>query len=139
MIDDELKILNKIIHEAGLLSDAEFFKNHRNRRRLHATNNKGFLKVNRKGVPVFPVVNQYGGMSISVLKRSMAAAKRLHKKTGDTEYVDIMDQLKVYLKSVENKTYHLPINYKINGQLKHILKKTRDLGSLSNLGGIKEE
>lgn len=138
MIDDELKKLNKIIHEAGYVSDSEFFRNGKNRKRMYAADKKSFLTVNKKGMPVFPVRNQYGGMSISVLKRSMAAAKRLHKKTGDPKYNDIINQLKVYMKSVENKTYHLPINYEINGQLKKILKKTRDLGSLANLGGFND-
>ena len=137
MIDDELNKLNQIIHEAGYKSDSEFFRNKKNRKRLYATDKKSFLAVNKKGTPVFPVRNQYGGMSISVLKRSMTAAKRLHKKTGDSKYNDIINQLKVYMKSVENKTFHLPINYQINGQLKKILKKTRDLGSLSILGGLK--
>jgi len=137
MIDDELNKLNKILHEAGLVSDSEFFRNKKNRKRMYAADRKSFLAVNKKGVPVFPVRNQYGGMSISVLKRSMITAKRLHKKTGNSKYDDIINQLKVYMKTVENKTFHLPINYEINGQLKKILKKTRDLGSLSNLGALK--
>ena len=137
MIEDELNKLTKIVHEAGYVTDSEFFKSKKNRKRMYAADKKSFLGISKRGTPVFPVRNQYGGMSISVLRRSMAAAKRLHKKTGDPKYDDIVNQLKVYMKSVENKTFHLPINYEINGQLKKILKKTRDLGSLSSLGGFK--
>lgn len=130
----ELNKMRKIIHEAGYISDTEFFRNHKNRKRLHRQHPDSFLGVNAKGVPVFPVRNQYGGMSILVLRRSLSAAKRLYRQTGNHQYIDIIEKLKIYIKGVENKVMHLPINYKIHGELERILQKTRDLGSLSNLG-----
>lgn len=137
MVEDEILFLKEIIHEVGLVTNSEFFKDRENRRRLYNSNPDSFLAVNNKtNVPVFPCKNQYGGISISVLKRSLAAAKRLHSQTGNAEYKDIIDQLEVYMKQLNNKALHYPINYKLNGQLKDILKKTRDLGSLSNLGDV---
>lgn len=134
---DEIFFLKKIIHEAGFITNSEFFRDRKNRRRLYSSNPDAFLSTNIKtNLPVFPCRNQYGGISISVLKRSIAAAKRLHKQTGNDKYKDIIDQLEVYMKQLNNKALHYPINYKLNGQLKDILKKTRDLGSLSNLGEI---
>jgi len=134
---DEIIFLKKIVHETGFITNSEFFRDRKNRRRLYSSNPDAFLSTNAKtNLPVFPCRNQYGGISISVLKRSIAAAKRLHKQTGNDRYKDIIDQLEVYMKQLNNKALHYPINYKLNGQLKDILKKTRDLGSLSNLGEI---
>lgn len=133
----ELIFLKEIVHEAGFITNSEFFRDRKNRKRLYNSNPDAFLATNVKThLPVFPCRNQYGGISVSVLKRSLAAAKRLHKKTGNDRYKDIIDQLEVYMKQLNNKALHYPINYKLNGQLKDILKKTRDLGSLSNLGEI---
>jgi hypothetical protein len=135
---DILIHLKNIIHEVGLITNSEFFKDRKNRKRLYASDPKSFLAVNNKtNVPVFPCRNQYGGVSISVLKRSLASAKRLHSKTGNSKYKDIIDQLEVYIKQLHNKALHYPINYKLNGQLKDILRKSRDLGSLSNIGETK--
>ena len=131
-----LQKLKNIIHEAGLLTNSEFFKNVQNRKRLYSTNPKSFLALNKNGVPVFPVRNQYGGMSMTVLKRSLTAAKRLHRKTGDKRYHKIIDQIKVYLKLIEDKALTVPISYKVGGELQQILNKTRDLGSLSSLGNV---
>jgi hypothetical protein len=136
MIDKELTYLKEIIHEIGFLTNSEFFKDTQNRRRLYSANPDCFLAVSKSNIPVFPCRNQYGGISISVLKRSLAAAKRLHQQTGNAKYKDIMDQLEVYMKQLHNKALFYPINYKLNGDLKNILKQTRDLGSLSNLGEI---
>lgn len=137
MIEEILFFLKEIIHEEGFITNSEFFRDRKNRRRLQSSNPDAFLSTNTKTrLPVFPCRNQYGGISISVLKRSLSAAKRLHKQTGNAKYKDIIDQLEVYMKQLNNKALHYPINYKLNGQLKDILKKTRDLGSLSNLGKI---
>jgi len=137
MVKDIIIFLTEIVHEVGFVTNSEFFKNRKNRKRLYDADPDIFLAVNSKTkIPVFPCRNQYGGISISVLKRSLAAAKRLHTQTGNAEYKDIIDQLEVYMKQLNNKALHYPINYKLNGQLKTILKKNRDLGSLSNLGKI---
>jgi len=137
MIDDILFFLKDIIHEAGFITNSEFFKDKKNRKRLYSSNPDSFLSTNIKTrLPVFPCRNQYGGISVSVLKRSLGAAKRLHKQTGNSKYKDIIDQLEVYMNKLNNKALHYPINYKLNGQLKDILKKNRDLGSLANLGKI---
>lgn len=136
-IEEILLFLKDIIHEEGLITNSEFFKNIQNRKRLHASNPDIFLAVNNKtGVPVFPWRNQYGGISLSVLKRSIAAAKRLHQQTGHAKYKDIIDQLETHMKQLHDKVLHYPINYKLNSDLETILKKTRDLGSLSNLGKV---
>jgi len=132
----ELVFLKKIIHEAGFVTNSEFFKNKKNRLRLYKLNPDSFLAISKSGTPVFPWRNQHGGLSISVLRRSIAAAKRLHKQTGNSKYKDIIDQLEIYLKQLHDKALHFPINYKLNSDLEKVLKKTRDLGSLSNLGKV---
>ena len=137
MTSKELEFLRTVVHESGFVTDSEFFRNKNNRKRLYNSNPDIFLSINDKSkIPVFPWRNQYGGISITVLNRSLAAAKRLHKQTGDQKYKDIIDQLEVYKNMLNNKALHYPINYKVDGQLDKILKKTRDLGSLSNLGEI---
>lgn len=136
MVENEISFLKNIIHEIGFVTNSEYFKDVNNRRRLFKSNPDSFLAVSKSNVPVFPCRNQNGGISVSVLKRSLAAAKRLHKQTGNSKYKDIIDQLEVYMKQLHDKALHFPINYKLNGQLKSILKQTRDLGSLSNLGEI---
>lgn len=136
-IEEILLSLKNIIHEVGLMTNSEFFKNIGNRKRLYSSNPDVFLAVNQKtGVPVFPWRNQYGGISLSVLKRSIGAAKRLHQQTGNDKYKDIIDQLETHMKQLHDKVLHYPINYKLNSNLEEILKKTRDLGSLSNLGKV---
>jgi len=137
LIEEILTSLKDIIHEVGLITNSEFFKNVKNRKRLYASNPDAFLAVNDKtGIPVFPWRNQYGGISLSVLKRSIAAAKRLHQQTGNDKYKDIIDQLETHIKQLHDKVLHYPINYKLNSDLEAVLKKTRDLGSLSNLGKV---
>jgi len=136
-MEEELNFLRNIIHEIGLMTNSEFFRSVKNRRRLYSSNPDSFLAMsNKANVPVFPCRNQYGGISITVLKKSLSNAKRLHNKTGNKKYKDIIDQLTVYMKQLQDKALRFPVNYKIDGQLKTILKKTRDLGSLSNLGEI---
>jgi len=132
----ELFLLRKLVKESGLISDADFFKKKKNRKLLFKSDPDSFLSVSRNGIPTFAIKNQYGGISISVLKRSLANAKRLHAINKDKKYKDIIDKIQIYLKALELKVLTFPRSYKLDGALKDILNKSRDLGSLSNLGGF---
>lgn len=130
--------IRDIVHEAGFIPDAEFFKSRNNRKKLYKSDSKSFLSVGKNGTPVFAVKNQYGGVSISVLKRSLSSARRLYNKTNDKKYKGFVNKIEFYMKALERKALRFPRSYKVNGNLEKILKKTRDLGSLSNLGGLND-
>ena len=129
-----LRYIKKIVMEAGFVPEKDFFKNRRNRIKLHRSDPNAFLAVSNNGTPVFPIKNQYGGVSVSILKRSLYSAKSLYDRTMDEKYKGFVNKIEFYLKALERKVLHFPRSYKISGDLEKILKKTRDLGSLSNLG-----
>lgn len=135
---EELILLRKVVKESGLISDTDFFKKRKNRKLLYKSDPDAFLSMSKNGIPTFAVKNQYGGVSISVLKRSLANARRLHTRNKDKKYKDIMDKIQIYLKALEMKVLKFPRSYKITGDLKNILHKSRDLGSLSTLGGFRD-
>ena len=129
-----IKEIKEIVLEVGFIPDSDFFKSRNNRKRLHKSDPKAFLSVGKNGTPVFAVKNQYSGVSVSVLKRSLASAKRLYTKTKDEKYKGFINKIEFYIKALERKVLTFPRSYKINSDLEKVLKKSRDLGSLSNLG-----
>ena len=136
---EELILLRKVVKESGLISDTDFFKKRKNRKLLYKSDPNSFLSVSKNGIPTFAIKNQHGGVSLSVLKRSLANAKRLHALNKDNKkYEDIINKIKIYMKSLEMKVLTFPRSYKLGGDLKKILNRSRDLGSLSNLGGLND-
>ena len=136
MVNKNLDSLRTIVKESGLQSDTDYMKRRKNRILLYKSDPESFLSVSKNGTPTFAIKNQYGGFSVSTLKRSLANAKRLHKINKDKKYEEIINKINIYLKALELKVLKFPRSYKLGGDLKNILNKSRDLGSLSTLGGL---
>jgi len=120
----EIDILKDIVRSKGIITEQEFMSKKSNRVRLHSTNPKSFLAVGKNGTPRFPIVNQYNAVSMSTLKRSLAAARRQRSiAQNKSKYQKIIDKLKVYINRIEKRTNTYPVSYKIDNALKNILNK----------------
>lgn len=126
----ELKYLLETVHEFGFVPDFEFFRSKKNRIRLHKMRSNCFLDVSKGGLPIFPTTNQYGGLSLSVLKRSLTNAKRLYVLSGKREkYQKIIDKLKSYITSVEHRRLdsNSPTMYKASDAIQNLLLKSLNI------------
>lgn len=128
IIIEELK---ELLRENGLVSDIDFLRNIRNRIQLNKEHPGSFMCVNKKGVPVFPLLTQYGGISDVVLIRSIAAAKTMIKKTGDPKYIEILAKLMRYKKEYDNKTIKHPKLY-VNKELESVFNNVKKYNEYLN-------
>lgn len=116
--------IQSMISEFGVLPDQQFFKSHNNRKTLMKSNPKSFLNTSPNGTPTFPVRNQYGGLSYTMLKRGIAAARGMYSKTRDEKYLEIISKLEGELRALESRTHLHPIMYKPNtGLIDEVLDK----------------
>lgn len=126
-LDLELKFLEKLICECGLCGDLEFLKSVSNRKALQQTYPDAFLSTDKRGIPVFPTRGQFGSLSFSVLKKSLANANRLRNQTGDPKYDKIIELLANEIKKAKEKVSNKMQVYRVNSKIFSLLKndKTR--------------
>ncbi|MCK5021135.1 MAG: hypothetical protein KAS32_29260 [Candidatus Peribacteraceae bacterium] len=127
---NEINELLKLIHEAGLKTNEEFYRNPYNRMAIHKENPKAFLMVDKKKVPRFPVCDKDHNYSMPVIKRSLIAAKRMERRHGVDKYKDIIGKLNVILQSLSNKALLKPTKYTATSSVQDILSRTKSLGKL---------
>ncbi|MCK5021217.1 MAG: hypothetical protein KAS32_29675 [Candidatus Peribacteraceae bacterium] len=126
----ELDILRKMLNEAGLKSNEEFYRNPYNRVAIHKENPRAFLTVDRKKIPRFPVCDKNHNYSVPIVKRSLMSAQRLERTHGPEKYKSIIEKLNAILQSLSNKATLKPAKHGISGTVQNILAGTRTLGKL---------
>ena len=108
---ESLSNIKKILAEEGILPDLDFMKCPHRRAELKRQYPDSFLGF-KNNTPTFPVRNQYGGMSYTILKKSLNAAKSMFSRTQDPKYLELIKQIGSELEGMENKqstgvqTYH---------------------------------
>lgn len=108
---ESLSNIRQMLKEEGILPDLDFMKCPHRRAELKKSYPDSFLGW-KNNVPTFPVRNQYGGMSYTILKKSLNAAKSMYSRTNDPKYLDLIKQIEFELNGMENKqskgvqTYH---------------------------------
>ncbi len=100
--DHPLARIERMLSEHNIEPDLSFFRSKNNRVDAHRRNPESFLKVSN-GIPVFPIRNQHGGVSYTVIKRGISAAKTTFVNTRNPIYLDIIKKLEHELKMIEMK------------------------------------
>lgn len=114
------RIKTKVLSE-NIMPDSSIFKCRKKRMKMYKNNPDAFLSVSDNGTPVFPIRNQFGGMSYTILKRGISAAKSAHKRTGDPKYLEIIRKLEEDKRAMENKISKVPETYHPMPELTHAL------------------
>jgi len=124
-LDIELKFLKDLICECGLCGDLEFLKSVSNRKALQQTYPDAFLSTDKRGIPVFPIRGQFGSLSFSVLKKSLANANRLRNQTGDPKYDKIIELLNDEVRKAKAKISNKIHVYRVNSRVFDLLKNDK--------------
>lgn len=128
--------LKKIVYSEGVLPDHDFMKVRLNRIGLANSYPDSFLSKSPDGTPVFPIRNQHGGISYTILKRGLTAAKSRHRATGDAKYMDIIRKIEEELRKLETKIHHVPRVYFPHTHLVDVLGGPHAPGRFDNVGDI---
>ncbi len=118
-----LQRLRDTVLSEDVVPDSSVFKCRKKRLAMHKNNPDSFLSVSKNGTPVFPIRNQFGGMSYTILKRGISAAKTAHARTGDAKYLDIIQQLEADKRAMETKISKVPETYHPQTKLVDELKR----------------
>lgn len=130
---DYLEDIKKILSEFNIVTDIDFFRSKRNRKKLYNRNPDAFLSMSKDGVPTFPVRNQSNCNSWTILKRSLRAARRLRSTNDDDpelyeKYDNICKILERKILNMESKVSIRPIMYKPSKAISNILNKRKVIG-----------
>ena len=107
-----LQRIKRLISETiGMMPDYDYLKCKHNRMNMSQNHPGSFLGKTADGVPIFPIRNQFGGMSYTILKNSIRAAQSQLTRTGDVKYMEIIRKLEEELRAVESKVGKSPETY----------------------------
>lgn len=123
---DYLNGIKQILSELNIVTDIDFFKSKKNRKKLYNRNPDAFLSISKDGIPTFPVRNQANCNSWTILKRSLRAAKRLRATNEDDpelyeKYDSICKVLERKILNMETKVSIRPIIYKTDKSVMDII------------------
>jgi hypothetical protein len=117
------RLKTTVLSETHIVPDSSVFKCRLKRLELYKSNPSMFLAVSDNGTPIFPIRNQFGGMSYTLLKRGISAAKSAYSKTNDIKYLDIIKKLEEDKRAIETKTIKMPLTYEPPAHLMDVLNK----------------
>lgn len=92
-LKQHLRELSKIVHSKGFITEVEFFSEKKNRNKLYSEIEESFLSFDKQGTPVYPIRDQFGNISISVLERSLLFAKKNRNKEVVNRLMEEINQL----------------------------------------------
>lgn len=117
---DPLEHILEIVKESGVLASKDYRYSKKNRKELLRYDPEAFLDI--KGIPTFGIRKVDGSISLSLLKRSLSAAKSNFSKTKKCKYKNYAKKIGGEIQSIISKTNRSPISYKTSLGIKDLLK-----------------